>query len=64
MPEDLASPKAFTDVLAQVHKTEAYTKTNLPPTPPFRKASHILKIQKGAVPHDPHAYYPGESLYP
>ncbi len=61
-PTDLSAPSAFTDVLAQVHASPsvAYSPTNLPPTPPFRKAHHILKIQKGAIPHDEHAYFPGE----
>ncbi len=63
-PADLESPTAFTDVLAQVHKsTDAsapgfYSSANLPPRPPFKQPHHILKLQKGAVPHDPHAYYP------
>lgn len=63
-PTDLESPTAFTDVLAQVHKTSDssaptfYSSTNLPPRPPFKSPQHILKLQKGAVPHDPFAYYP------
>lgn len=63
-PTDLESPTAFTDVLAQVHKTSDssaptfYSATNLPPRPPFKSPRHILKLQKGAVPHDPFAYYP------
>ncbi|PWY99901.1 hypothetical protein BCV70DRAFT_200809 [Testicularia cyperi] len=63
-PADLESPTAFTDVLAQVHgasdssSATHYSTTNLPPRPPFKSPHHILKLQKGAVPHDPHAYYP------
>ncbi|PWN22278.1 hypothetical protein BCV69DRAFT_281282 [Microstroma glucosiphilum] len=63
IPSDLSSPSAFTDVLAQVSKKDenAYSTSRLPPTPPFKRPHHILKIQKGAVPHDPHAYYPAEN---
>jgi hypothetical protein len=63
IPSDLNAPSAFTDVLAQVSKKDenAYSSSRLPPTPPFKKPHHILKIQKGAVPHDPHAYYPAEN---
>jgi len=59
-PSDLSSPSAFTDVLAQAYKSQevAYTETNLPPTPPFKRPQHILKLQKGAVPHGEHVYYP------
>lgn len=63
IPSDLSSPSAFTDVLAQVSNKDenAYSSSKLPPTPPFKRPHHILKIQKGAVPHDPHAYYPAEN---
>lgn len=63
-PADLESPTAFTDVLAQVHKSADpassgfYSASNLPPRPPFTSPHHILKLQKDAVPKDPHAYYP------
>ncbi|EPQ29334.1 uncharacterized protein PFL1_03089 [Pseudozyma flocculosa PF-1] len=66
-PADLDSPTAFTDVLAQVHKASEtkpagfYSSSNLPPRPPFKTPHSILKLQKGAVPHDPHAYYPAEN---
>ncbi|CDU25784.1 related to NADH-ubiquinone oxidoreductase 21.3 kda subunit [Sporisorium scitamineum] len=66
-PADLESPTAFTDVLAQVDKSSDassagfYSTSNLPPRPPFKQPHHILKLQKGAVPHDPHAYYPAEN---
>ncbi|CAO1613013.1 unnamed protein product [Parajaminaea phylloscopi] len=62
-PTDLASPSAFTSVLAQVNgKPElSYSDKKLPPTPPFKRPHHILKIQKGAIPHDPHAYWDVEN---
>ncbi|KAK0532861.1 hypothetical protein OC834_000705 [Tilletia horrida] len=71
VPSDLSSPSAFTDVLAQAHSVPAttssassepgfYTPSNLPPTPPFKRPA--LVKQKGAVPHDPHAYYPAENF--
>lgn len=60
VPEDLSAPSAFTQVLAEVSQKGdvAYSETNLPPTPPFKRPQHILKVQEGAVPHDPNAYYP------
>ncbi|KAN0064622.1 hypothetical protein ACQY0O_002251 [Thecaphora frezii] len=69
-PADLDSPTAFTDVLAQVHSLPSssgsnlvtfYSASNLPPRPPFKTPHSILKLQKGAVPKDPHAYYPAEN---
>ncbi|PWN52801.1 21 kDa subunit of NADH dehydrogenase [Violaceomyces palustris] len=63
-PSDLESPTAFTDVLAQVHKSSengAFSTSNLPPRPPFTGPQHILKLQKDAVPKSPHAYYPSEN---
>ncbi|KAE8231295.1 hypothetical protein CF326_g3691 [Tilletia indica] len=72
VPSDLSAPSAFTDVLKQAHSVPAttssasassqttfYTPSNLPPLPPFKRPS--LVKQKGAVPHDEHAYYPAEN---
>lgn len=60
VPDDLAAPAAFTQVLAQVNaKAElSYSDKKLPPTPPFKRPQHCMKIQKDAIPHDPHAYFP------
>ncbi|PWN29172.1 hypothetical protein BDZ90DRAFT_250535, partial [Jaminaea rosea] len=63
-PADLSSPSAFTNVLAQVHKQGnelSYSESKLPPTPPFQRPQHILKIQKDAIPHDKHAYFDVEN---
>ncbi|UZJ52547.1 hypothetical protein CBS101457_001867 [Exobasidium rhododendri] len=64
-PTDLASPAAFTQVLAQVHSPENaathYSASNLPPRPPFKSPQHILKKMPGAVPHDEYMYYPAEN---
>lgn len=64
-PKDTSAPEAFTQVLAQVHSPANaamhYSSANLPPRPPFKSPQHILKKNPGAVPHDPHAYYPAEN---
>jgi hypothetical protein len=64
-PTDLSAPSAFTQVLAQVHSPKSgvthYSASNLPPRPPFTGPQHLLKKDPGAVPHDPHAYYPAEN---
>ena len=64
-PTDLSAPSAFTQVLAQVHSPSSgmthYSASNLPPRPPFTGPQHLLKKDPGAVPHDPHAYYPAEN---
>ncbi|WFD32049.1 hypothetical protein MSPP1_003091 [Malassezia sp. CBS 17886] len=59
-PADIASPTAFTEVLAQVHseKQHIYSPTNMPPRYPSTPPSDILKLQKDAVPHPEDAYYP------
>ncbi|KAL4402805.1 hypothetical protein ACI68E_000579 [Malassezia pachydermatis] len=62
-PSDLASPTAFTEVLAQVQEQpeSKYSASNMPPSFPSTKPQHILKIQKGAIPHGKFDYFPVEN---
>ena len=59
-PDDLASPTAFTQVLEQVHmeSQHKYSPSNMPPKFPSTPPQHILKLQKGALPHDKYDYFP------
>ena len=62
-PDDLASPTAFTQVLAQVHNSSEhkYSPKNMPPKFPSTSPQHILKLQKGALPRDKYDYFPVEN---
>ncbi|CAO1623839.1 unnamed protein product [Sympodiomycopsis kandeliae] len=67
-PEDLSSPSAFTNVLAQVtsgkdSNTPGYSASHLPPTPPFKRPHHILKISPEQPPRSDQAYYPAENYH-
>lgn len=60
VPADLASPTAFTQVLEQVQMTaeNKYSATNMPPKFPSTKTHHLMKLQKDAIPHGKHDYFP------
>lgn len=59
-PDDLASPTAFTQVLAEVQSSpeHKYTSKNMPPKFPAKPVHHILKLQPDAIPHDKYDYFP------
>lgn len=60
VPSDLASPTAFTQVLEQVQVApeNKYSATNMPPKFPSTKTHHVMKLQKDAIPHGKHDYFP------
>ena len=63
VPADMSTPEAFTNVLAQVTAGKdtnlpGYSPTHLPPTPPFKRPHHIMKISPDQPPHSEDAYYP------
>ncbi|WFD22129.1 hypothetical protein MEQU1_000791 [Malassezia equina] len=60
VPSDLASPTAFTQVLEQVQVApeNKYSATNMPPKFPSTKTHHLMKLQKDAIPHGKHDYFP------